>query len=138
MVRIMCPICAGPLELRAHPIAPAGTSPSPALSSADAVSDDVARVLASALRALEDQASGARWRLTQADPPPLVQAQLEQSLHEIDLLRELLTQRGIPRPRTADPTRPHPEPPGQRLGRPRTHRLHPSSVWTRAWRMLRC
>lgn len=93
MIRINCPICAGPLEL--DPAGAAGLEHvHPHDDNADAaVQEDVARALQAALRALEDQAAGARWRLSQPDPPPLLEAQLAQSRYHVELLHGLLRDR---------------------------------------------
>ncbi|GAB2866883.1 hypothetical protein [Nocardioides pacificus] len=93
MVRISCPICSGPLEVRNAQVPDFEDIRPPDPKADAAVQKDVAQALRAALRALEDQAAGARWRLSEPDPPPLLAAQLAQARHHIELLHALLRDR---------------------------------------------
>jgi hypothetical protein len=93
MTLVSCPICAGPVEL---------TGERPAcLIGHDFDADDVQRRLGeqahralwSAIRALEDSASGARWRLTLPDAPAHLPALVESATREATLLRDLMNSR---------------------------------------------
>ena len=93
MTTIACPICAGPVAL-------SSVTPS-CLIGHDFVPDELhvtveeaaSRALWSAVRALEDSASGARWRSTLPDPPPSLQATIVRAEHQAELLRELINTR---------------------------------------------
>ena len=90
---ISCPVCAGPVEL-------VGEKPGCLIGhdfDADELGsqlgEEAARALWSAVRALEDAASGARWRASQPAPPFYLEAQIEQVEREARLLRDLLDSR---------------------------------------------
>lgn len=93
MTTIACPVCAGPVEL-------IGEKPECLIGHdfaqgelLDQLGHEASSALWSAVRALEDSASGARWRLTLPSPPPYLQESIALAEREAKLLRDLLTQR---------------------------------------------
>lgn len=90
MTSIACPICAGPVDL-------VGDAPE-CLVGHDFKATDLSaeieraasRALWSAVRALEDSASGARWRLTLPNPPAGLQTSIDRSSREALVLRDLI------------------------------------------------
>jgi hypothetical protein len=90
MTSISCPICAGPVEL-------VGERPTCLIGHAygsDELQPELGRAasgaLWSAVRALEDSASGARWRLTLPNPPRGLQATIDRATREAVILRDLI------------------------------------------------
>ena len=93
MTLISCPICAGPVELAGeHPGCLIGhTFERSELQ--DRLGGAAEMALWSAIRALEDSASGARWRLTLPDPPGHLDRLIESSEREARILRDLVNNR---------------------------------------------
>lgn len=93
MTLISCPICAGPVDLTGRR---AGCLIGHTFESDD-LQDRLDRAaehaLWSAIRALEDSASGARWRLTLPNPPAHLDRLIEASDRESQMLRELVGSR---------------------------------------------
>lgn len=93
METIACPVCAGPVALRGtrarcligHEFMPNDLQGD--------VEDQASRALWSAVRALEDTASGARWRATLPDPPPHLEITIARATHDALLLRDLIARR---------------------------------------------
>lgn len=90
---ISCPICAGPVELT-------GDRPGCLIGHSferhelqDRLGQEAETALWAAIRALEDSASGARWRLTLPDPPGHLDRLIETSEREARILRDLLASR---------------------------------------------
>lgn len=90
---ISCPMCAGPVDL-------AGDRPTCLTGHAyesdelpDLLGREADSALWSAIRALEDSASGARWRLTLPDPPAHLGDLVENADRDSRLLRELIGSR---------------------------------------------
>ncbi|HEX5562635.1 MAG TPA: hypothetical protein VFX52_13410 [Nocardioidaceae bacterium] len=93
MSTIACPICAGPVELTGtKPACLIGHDFEPDGLQVD-VDDAASRALWSAVRALEDSASGARWRATLPHPPPHLEVTIERASREALLLRDLIEHR---------------------------------------------
>lgn len=93
MTLISCPICAGPTELTAER---AGCLIGHTFEHDDLqeqLGKGAESALWSAIRALEDSASGARWRLTLPHPPEHLTRLIESSEREVRLLREMVTSR---------------------------------------------
>ena len=93
MTLISCPICAGPVEL-------VGDDPGCLIGHTfdlaelqDRLGEAAEMALWSAIRALEDSASGARWRLTLPDPPGHLDRLIESSEQEAKILRDLVNSR---------------------------------------------
>jgi len=101
MTLISCPICAGPVEL-------VGENPGCLIGHnfdradlQDRLGEAAEMALWSAIRSLEDAASGARWRLTLPDPPAHLDRLIESSEREARILRDLINSREN-RPEAAD------------------------------------
>ena len=93
MASIACPVCAGPVAL-------IGTRPSCERDHAFEPSElqenlerEASEALLSAVRALEDWITGARWLLTQPGPPPHLQFETDQAARHAEILRELMESR---------------------------------------------
>ena len=93
MTLISCPICAGPIEL-------VGDDPGCLIGHTferselhDRLGESAEMALWSAIRALEDSASGARWRLTLPDPPAHLDRLIESAEREARILRDLVHSR---------------------------------------------
>ena len=90
MARISCPVCAGPVDLVD------GEPRCPMLHAFDRdelpvrVRDEATRALWSAVRALEDTAFAARWRLNQPNPAPYLQDVIDKPTGEVVVLRDVL------------------------------------------------
>lgn len=90
---ISCPVCAGPVDLAgAKPNCLIGHDFEPGELS-DQLGQEASRALWSAVRALEDSASSARWRLTQPSPPANCNVIIERTEREAGLIRDLLQNR---------------------------------------------
>jgi hypothetical protein len=87
---ISCPLCAGPVVLvEGEPRCPlAHVFDHDELPVR--VRDEATRALWSAVRAIEDTASTARWRLTQPDPPSYLQGEIDKAMREGEVLRDVL------------------------------------------------
>ena len=93
MALVSCPVCSGPVELT-------GERPG-CLIEHDFGADELQRRLGeqahsalwSAIRALEDSASGARWRMTLPDPPDHLEGLVENATRDANLLRDLMSGR---------------------------------------------
>jgi len=93
MTLISCPICAGPVELVGdHPGCLIGHTFDLA-ELQDRLGEAAEMALWSAIRALEDSASGARWRLTLPDPPAHLDRLIESAEREARILRDLVHSR---------------------------------------------
>lgn len=94
---IMCPTCAGPVELDGTAIVRCliGHELSPEQLS-EAVQAATSRALWAAVRALEDSASGARWRQSLPDAPAWLSEQIVDAERDAVALRGLLTRREGP------------------------------------------
>lgn len=90
MTTIACPICAGPVELAdATPSCLVGHEFDPKELQGE-LTREASRALWSAVRALEDSASGARWRSNLPNPPNHLQQTIDRALREAQVLRDLL------------------------------------------------
>ena len=87
---ISCPVCAGPVDLvDGQPRCPM----SHAFDQDDLparVREEATRALWSAVRALEDTACAARWRLSQPDPAPHLQGVIDKATGEVLVLSDVL------------------------------------------------
>ena len=94
MASIACPVCAGPVAVietrpdceRDH------ASSEPSELQAD-LEREASEAMLSAVRALEDWITGARWLLTQPGPPPHLQFETDQAARHAEILRELMESR---------------------------------------------
>ena len=93
MDKITCPVCAGPIELTgAEATCRIGHVLQPEAFQSN-VEHEASRALWSAVRALEDTASGARWRATLPHPPAHLDSTIARATHHARLLRGLIAQR---------------------------------------------
>jgi hypothetical protein len=87
---ISCPVCAGPVQLVE------GQPRCPLAHAFDQdelpvrVREEATKALWSAVRALEDTASAARWRLSQPNPAPYLQGVIDKATGEVVILRDVL------------------------------------------------
>ena len=104
---IPCPICARPVELSGRTAGcSTGHNTGPG-ELQEHLGREAFTALLSAVRALEDWISGARWQQTQPNSPPRLQAEVDQAAREANMLRDLIEARNasaaghhpLPRPR---------------------------------------
>lgn len=91
---VTCPTCGGPLSLddsgKARCLVGHEVAPDDVPVVMEAVTT---RALWTAIRSLEDAASGARWRQSRPDPPAWLSRALDEAERDALVLRELLGQR---------------------------------------------
>ena len=92
MTVIACPLCAGPIEMSEKPTCLIGHEFDPHDLERQ-LEHEASRALWSAVRSLEDTASGARWRMTLPSPPSSLTETIQRVEEEVKLLRGLLDRR---------------------------------------------
>lgn len=93
MTLIACPMCSGPVTLNGDRAScEDGHAYAPAELQAE-LGREASEALLSAVRALEDWISGARWLSTQPLPPPHLQFEIDQAARHADILRKLIETR---------------------------------------------
>lgn len=93
MTSISCPLCSGPVELVSErPSCLLGHAFDP-VELQEQFEHEAAHALWAAVRALEDSASGGRWRATLPSPPAHLQETIERADRQAQLLRDMIEQR---------------------------------------------
>ena len=110
---ISCPICAGPIELTGVALCRLVGHDSGLEESQEDLGREACTALLSAVRALENWISGAKWQLNQPTTElPRLRAEVDQAISDVKLLRDLIEARKasateLPQPRGAEATELH-------------------------------
>ena len=93
MALISCPLCAGPVALCGSELGVGNGAGFASAGSPEELQREALAAVVSAVLALEDWASGAKWLLKQPRPSAQLRAEVRRAVHHAELLRDLLDAR---------------------------------------------
>ncbi len=93
MALISCPLCAGPVALCGSELSVENGAGVASAGSQEELQREALAAVLSAVLALEDWASGAKWLLKQPRPSAQLQLEARRAVHHAEVLRDLLQAR---------------------------------------------